>query len=248
MSNIGANIINEIQKLFLKKRTVIFLIATALISFLSAFFISSIQSKLVFISLTVESFPLIILSVITNAFIPLFIFMLAAEVFSGETADKTMKLVLTRPISRFKIFLSKNIAIAVFVAINLVAVLFVTLLAVAVFRFSSLGNVLHIIFSYIIDIVPALVLVTFASCLVQFFKSSNGALISCILTFIGIKVLAIFIKGFNNSIFTTYLNWYTQWSTGGSKLLTHINLLFMLVAYGIIFFTFGFYLFDKKEF
>ncbi|GFP74594.1 ABC transporter permease [Clostridium fungisolvens] len=248
MSNLGANIINEIQKLFLKKRTVIFLIVTALISFLSAFFISAIQSKLVFISLTAESFPLIILSIITNAFIPLFIFMLAAEVFSGETADKTMKLVITRPISRFKIFLSKNIAIAVYVVINLVAVLFVTLLAVAVFRFSSIGNVPHIIFSYIIDIVPALVLVTFASCVVQFFKSSNGALISCILTFIGIKVLAVFIKGVNNSVFTTYLNWYTQWSTGGAKLLTHINLLFMLIAYGIIFFTCGFYLFDKKEF
>jgi hypothetical protein len=247
MNSLGANVINEVQKLFLRKKTIVFLVIMALISFLSAFFISVIQSKLLFISLTAESFPLIILSVITNVFLPLFIFMLASESFSGEIADKTMKLTLTRPISRFKIFLSKNIAIVAYVILNLFVIMLSTLIATVLFRF-SFGSYGLIIISYILDAFPALIVVTFATCIVQFFRSSIGALVSCIFVFIGIKILAIFINGFNNAIFTSYLNWYTQWSSSGIKYLAHINLLFMLIAYGIIFFTIGFYLFDKKEF
>ncbi|MDD7794496.1 ABC transporter permease [Clostridium sp. 'White wine YQ'] len=247
MNSLGANVINEVQKLFLRKKTVVFLVVMALISFLSAFFISVIQSKLFFISLTAENFPLIILSVITNVFLPLFIFMLAAELFSGEIADRTMKLTLTRPIGRFKIFISKNIAIAAYVILNLFVIMISTLIAAVLFRF-SIGSYGLIVISYMLDAIPALIVVTFASCIVQFFRSSIGSLVSCILLFIGVKIVAIFINGFNNAIFTSYLNWYTQWTSGGIKYLAHINLLFMLIAYGIIFFTIGFYLFDKKEF
>ncbi|MDT8716492.1 ABC transporter permease [Clostridium sp. 19966] len=247
MNNLVANTINEIQKLFFKKKTIAFLIAMVLISFLSAFFISSIQSKLVFISLAAESFPLIILSSITNVFLPLFIFMSAAETFSGEVSERTIKLVLTRPINRLKVFISKNAAIAIYSALNLFVIMLTTLLAAFIFKF-SVGNLLNIFLSYALDIVPALVVITFASFMVQFFKSSSGALISCILFFMLLRILAIFIKGVNSAIFTSYLNWYTQWSSGGVKVLAHINLLFMLIAYGIIFFTLGFYLFDKKEF
>jgi len=65
MNNLKANIINEVGKLFLKKKIIVFLIITAIICFLSAFFISSIQEKLVFIAVDSVSFPLMTLSIFT---------------------------------------------------------------------------------------------------------------------------------------------------------------------------------------
>lgn len=247
MDNLKGNVINEIQKLFLKKKIIAFLVIMMIMGFLPGFFISVIQQKVVFIALNSISFPQIILSIITNVFLPLFIFICASELFSGEEGDKTIKLVLTRPISRFKVFLSKNLALFVYVIISLILILIVSTLS-AVLLGLSIDSISKVIFSYLIDIIPALILAIFSTFMVQFFKSSSGALISCILTFIGINILTLFIKGFNNIIFTSYLNWYSHWAADRASFLVNINLLLMLLGYGIIFFTTGFYLFDKKEF
>ncbi|HEY8888967.1 MAG TPA: ABC transporter permease [Clostridium sp.] len=247
MDNLKANIINEVQKLFLKKKITVFLIITAIICFLSAFFISSIQAKLVFVAIDSVSFPLMILWIFTNIFLPLFIFMTVAELFSGEVGDKSLKLVLIRPISRLKIFISKNIAIAIYIIINLIVVFIVSMLSSIFLNGTSSFNILNIMFAYFIDIIPAVVLALFASFIAQFFKSSSGAIITCILAFIAIKGLALFVSGLNNIVFTSYLNWYSLWNIGQSSFLVTINTLFMVLAYGVIFFTLGYYFFDKKE-
>ena len=105
----------------------------------------------------------------------------------------------------------------------------------------------QIIFAYFIDVIPAIVFALLAALIAQFFNSSSGALITCILSYLGIEILSLFIKGFNNIIFTSYLNWYSMWSVGGSSVLRNINTLFMILSYGIIFFTTGYYVFDRKE-
>ncbi|MCB2288577.1 ABC transporter permease [Clostridium sp. CS001] len=247
MNNLTANIINEVQKLFLKKKITVLLILTAIICFLSAFFISTIQAKIVFIAIDSINFPLMALTIFTNIVLPLFIFMAVAELFSGELGDKSLKLILIRPISRLKVFISKNVAIAIYININLLVVFIVSMVSSIVLNGNSSFSVPHIIFAYIIDILPAVVLALFASFIAQFFKSSSGAIITCILSFIGIKALALFINGLNNMVFTSYLNWYSIWSIGQFNFARTINILFMILAYGSIFFTVGYYFFDKKE-
>jgi ABC-2 type transport system permease protein len=247
MNNLNANIINEVQKLFLKKKITILLIITAIICFLSAFFISSIQAKLVFIAVDSISFPLMILAIFTNMFLPLFIFMTVAEVFSGEVGDKSLKLILVRPINRLKIYISKNIAIVIYIIINLTVVLIVSMLSSFLLNGSSSVSIPHIMFAYFIDIIPAVVLALFASFIAQFFKSSSGAIITCILLFIGIKILSLFVNGLNNIVFTSYLNWYSIWTVGQFTFVKTVNTLFMVLSYGGIFFTAGYYFFDKKE-
>jgi ABC-2 type transport system permease protein len=98
-----------------------------------------------------------------------------------------------------------------------------------------------------IDIIPAVVVAILGVFLVQFLKSSSGALITCVLFYIVIRILSLFIAGLNNAIFTSYLNWYSVWYVSGIHLLRTINTFFMILSYGIIFFTVGYYLFDKKE-
>ena len=102
-------------------------------------------------------------------------------------------------------------------------------------------------FAYFIDVVPAVVLALFASFIAQFFKSSNGAIITSILSFIGIKILSLFVSGLNNIAFTSYLNWYSRWTLGQFSFINTINILFMVLSFGVIFFTLGYYIFDKKE-
>lgn len=246
MDNLRANVLNEVRKLFLKKKTSVFLIIMAILSFLTAFFISSIQAKLIFIAISSLSYPLMLLSIFTNVFLPLFVFMTAADLFSNEIADRTLKLVLTMPISRFKIYTSKIIAISIYVILNFFVIFLVSMLS-ALFLNINVASISNVIFGYLVDIIPALILVIFAAFITQFFRSGTAALISCIFIYIGIEALSLFNSVLNNNIFTRYLNWYSLWLSSGTNLLRELNIFLLLLAYGIIFFTAGYYLFDKKE-
>lgn len=246
MDNLRANVLNEVRKLFLKKKTSVFLIIMAILSFLTAFFISSIQAKLIFIAISSLSYPLMLLTIFTNVFLPLFVFMTAADLFSNEIADRTLKLVLTMPISRFKIYTSKIIAISIYVILNFFVIFLVSMLS-ALFLNINVTSISNVIFGYLVDIIPALILVIFAAFITQFFRSGTAALISCIFIYIGIEALSLFSTVFNNNIFTHYLNWYSLWLSSGTNLLRELNIFLLLLAYGIIFFTAGYYLFDKKE-
>lgn len=243
MESLNANMLNELQKLFMKKKTIVFLIIMSAVSFLSALFLSSIRAKLVFIALNSLSFPLMLLSVFTSVFLPLFIFMAASELFSGEVADRTLKLVLTQPISRLKIYISKLSAIAVYILLNLVVIFTVSVIS-AICLHISITNISGILLSYLIDAVPAIILAVFASFIAQFFKSSSAALISCLLIFIALNIFSFFTPSLGNNIFTSYLDWSSIWFSGTTRAL---NLLLLLLSYGIIFFTGGYYLFDRKE-
>lgn len=248
MDVLRANIVNELQKLFLKRKILVLLILVAAACFIPAFFITSIQTRLIFISLSSISFPLMVLSVFTNVFLPFFIFMAASELFAGEVGSKSLKLVLLRPISRFKVFASKNIALSIYIIINLLVVFIVSVLSCVVLnQGSALQNISLITFAYFIDVIPAIILAVFSSFLVQFFRSSTSALTACVLLYIVVRILSLFIGGLNNAVFTSYLNWYSIWHFSGAGFLKAINIFFMILAYGIIFFTLGYYLFDKKE-
>ncbi|MDP4127071.1 MAG: ABC transporter permease [Bacillota bacterium] len=246
MDSLRANVINEARKLFLKKKTSVFLIIIAIMSFITAFFISNIQAKLVFIAISSISYPLMLLAIFTNVFLPLFVFMAASDSFSSEIADRTLKLVLTMPISRFKIYTSKIIAISLYVILNFLVIFLVSMLS-ARFLNINITSISNVVFGYLVDIIPALILVIFAAFITQFFRSGSAALISCIFIFIGIKALSLFNTLLNNNLFTTYLNWYSVWLSSGTNRLRVLNLLLLILSYGIIFFTSGYFLFDKKE-
>ncbi|WP_088228839.1 ABC transporter permease subunit [Desulfosporosinus sp. FKB] len=246
MDSLKANIINEVRKLFLKKKTIVYLVLMAIMSFLTAFFIATIQAKLIFIAVNSFSYPLMLLAIFTNIFLPLFVFMAASDLFSGEVADRTLKLVLTMPVSRFKIYLSKIVAVSIYVILNFILIFLVSMLSAFCLKI-TITSITSVVVGYLADIIPALILVIFASFIAQFFRSGSTALISSIFIFIGIKALSLFNTLLNNNIFTTYLNWYSLWLPNGTNLLRGLNLLLLLLAYGIIFFTVGYYLFDKKE-
>ncbi|MBL2346484.1 ABC transporter permease, partial [Klebsiella pneumoniae] len=71
-------------------------------------------------------------------FIPLLVMIVAIDIVSGERSDGTMKMLLTRPIRRWKILLSKYVTMLFFISLILFLVgLFAYILSGLVFGYSG---------------------------------------------------------------------------------------------------------------
>lgn len=247
MNIIYAGIINETEKLLLKKKTVFFLAVAAIFPVAAMALVKLFQSKLGFFAVTSANYPILILGLFTGLFLPLFIFTAAADLFAGELGQNTLKIALTRPISRFKVFLSKNIAIGLYIIIILGAVL-VTSYISGLFLGGriSLAGLLKDILLYLAAVIPMLALSVIAVFLAQFFKSSTGALTTCIFIYIAAKASALVAPRLTKLTPFAYTDWHMLWlgSLGAGRLL---NILALIVSYIIILFSMGYYLFDQRD-
>lgn len=248
MHSLYANIWNETIKIAYKKKTWFFMIMTFLIPIGAGVLLGNFQSNLGIGAVSSSDYPIMMLSLFTGIFLPLFVFMGAAEQFSGELGDRTLKNLLTRPISRFKVYASKHISLGIYIAAYLVVAMIGSTLS-AFFLNGGLSNVSasDLLVAYGAAFVPLAVLSMTAVLLAQFFSSSSGALTVSILLYIAVKVSAFFFPQVSTYSPTSYLNWHMLW-IGNSMASGQIVSVFMfLLACSILFFTAGFYLFDKKE-
>lgn len=252
MHSLYAGMYNETEKIFIKKKTIFFLVFSALISIGTATLIAIFQSKTGIFAFTLSGFPVLLLGLFTNFLLPLFIFSLAADIFAGEIGDNTMKLALTKPISRFKVFLAKNITLIIFIVVNLALVLVVSLLSGLFVNYNSEqpANILWTFVAYLTAIVPMIAISIFAAFIAQFFKNGSSALTATIFIYLGAKALPFipfFTAKISRAILFSYTDWHTLWlgnSMGAAKL---INIFLLLVAYSLVFFAAGYYLFDRKD-
>ncbi|MBP1992394.1 ABC transporter permease [Paenibacillus eucommiae] len=249
MYSLTASIRNETSKLALKKKTIFFLAMTLLLPVGASLLIANFQSSMGIGAVASREFPIVMLGLFTAVFLPLFVFMGAADQFSGEMADRTMKNVLTRPISRFKVFASKQISLGIYIATFLAAALLASILSSFLLKGSSGfgASMLEWIKAYGAAFLPLLTLSIAAVLLAQFFKSSSGALTTSILLYLTAKLGAIFFPQLAVYSPTSYTDWHVMWL--GSPMATDkiFSVFMFLLACSILFFTVGFYLFDKKE-
>ncbi|MEN6328373.1 MAG: ABC transporter permease subunit, partial [Syntrophomonas sp.] len=174
----------------------------------------------------------------------------ASDIFAGEIAERNLKIVLVRPITRFKVFVSKNMAIGCALIITLAIV----------FLFSSICSIFlgaagreffkglaYAAEAYIVAIVPMISLVAVVSFVAQFFKNSSGALTTSIILYIVLMLLpAVFPQAYT-ILLTSYTNWHVLWlgSTVSSAKLIYAFLI--MLSNCLIFFAAGFYLFDARD-
>ncbi|NEW06993.1 ABC transporter permease [Paenibacillus sp. SYP-B3998] len=248
MHSLTANIWNETIKIASKKKTLFFLAVTMLLPVVAGVLLARFQSGIGIGAINSQDFPIIMLSLFTTIFLPLFVFMGAADVFSGEMGDRTMKITLTRPITRFKVFASKQIALGIYIVLYLLAGLLAATFSALFFQnFGGFSAVTNWLLAYGAAFVPLLALSVVAVCLAQFFSSSSSALTVSILLYLAFKVAAFFIPPIATYSPTAYMDWHMLW-IGSSLAIGKIVSIFMfLAACSILFFTVGFYFFDKKE-
>lgn len=138
-------------------------------------------------------FPMLVLSVVVNTILPLFTALVAIDSFSGEFTQNSMRITLTRPVSRFKIYTAKITSIVLFILGALLLLLVFSLLAGFIFNTNSatLDSLGRTVFSYFVSLLPLTVLALAIALLANIFKSGIAVFFVSILTFLALKVLGV---------------------------------------------------------
>lgn len=249
MNVLYASVRNEVEKLLLKKRTIAFLIISAVIPLAAAAVVSIFQNSIGIIPITANQFPIFILGIFTNIFLPLFIAAAVAEMFPGELEGRTLKIILIRPITRIKVFTSKVICIGAYILLHLGIAFIISNAAILFLQGNDgyLGGFVKEILAYGVSVFPMLAIGIAVICIAQLFKSSGGALTISVLIYIAVSVISRLFPSMSRMVLTSYTDWYQLW-IGTSLLFGRVFSGFVvLLAYSMIFFSIGFYAFDRKE-
>jgi ABC-2 type transport system permease protein len=249
MYNLLANVVNETEKHFWKKKTVFFLLLSALFPLAGAVLIASFQNKLGIASITAADYPILILGLFTSFILPLFVFMMAADSFAGEASANTLKIALLRPISRFKIYASKHISLGIYTVLYLAAAGIASVLSSLFFSVKTgvTQGIFDALLAYAVAALPFIALTCIAVLISQFTRSGSSALIICILIYIGIKAVSFFIPQVSLYSLTSYTDWHVLWLSSSVAVGKLTSIFMFIMACSILCFTAGFYFFDKKE-
>lgn len=244
-----AVVINEIEKILKRKKAVVIIIISFLAIIIGQLIVIGTRSGWGLGVVGGAQFPLLVLDVFNNSILPLFTALAAIDMFTGEFSHNTMKITLTVPASRFKVYLGKITAIAFFILANLLIIMLLGLLMGIIFNPSNgvIAEIPKIIAAYIVSALPmlslALVIVLFANLL----KSSTSVFFIAILVFLACKVLGIVFPKYSTLFITSLLDWYKLWIASSLPFFKLLREFLMMAGYAIIFFTAGFYLFEKKN-
>ncbi|MCX8132182.1 MAG: ABC transporter permease [Clostridia bacterium] len=250
MEALKAGILSEITKLLLKKKSVMLLVFSALIPILSLILVSFFQSGLGINPINAIDFPITVLGYFTGLFLPLFVVMAAADLFSGEIGERTIKIALLRPITRFKVYMSKIISIAIYISVYL-GIVYIVSTVLGLFlegRENILQAILKNFAAYIVAIVPMLLLGIAAAFISQFFKSSSGTLVISVLLFIIIKIAAVAVPDISGLTPISNMDWHLLWLSGSVSISKLFSVFMFMFSYSIIFLASGYLMFERKEF
>jgi len=184
-----------------------------------------------------------------QALIPFLMFMALTDLITVEGADQTMKAIICRPIERWKLYAAKILAVLAYAAVYLGFVFVVSSALTFVFG-KSLGaaDFWAALASYSLTLVPLAVLASFAALIALLGRSGTLTMFVLILSYILLNVLPVFFPVLTEMLFTSYLGWYRLWVgalPGASKL---IHMLVIVMGYGVVFFTAGSLIFERKEY
>ncbi|GAA3408940.1 DUF2705 family protein [Paenibacillus hodogayensis] len=238
---------NETVKLLRQTKTKLAVVLTVLVPVLSALLLGNLPNGVG--SALGRDYPQLMLSLFTAVWLPLFLFMAAAESFSGEYADRTIKLVLLRPVSRARAFASKVLAMFVYLALLLAAVWLVSVAAgLATAPRATIAALGDSLIAYAAAFVAMAAVGTAASFVAQWLRSGVGTLALCVFLYVGAKLLPFFFPASAIWSFLSYTDWHTLWIGEAAAAGKLLQVFVFLLASCIISYTAGWYMFEKKSF
>ncbi|HHY27334.1 MAG TPA: ABC transporter permease subunit [Desulfitobacterium dehalogenans] len=250
MAVFQAALINELEKLRKKKKVVVAVVLSLLVIVVGQLLVMGVRLGFGIRGAGSADFSMLVLSVAINTLLPLFAALVAIDSFSGEFAQNTMRITLTRPVSRFKLFSAKVSAIGIFILANLTLLLVFSLLAGLVFDGDSmtLKGIFQGILSYAVSFIPLFVMALGIVLLANILKSGISVFFVSILCFILFKGLGMFFSQYSGILLTSYFDWYNLWLANSFPFMKILREFLLMLGYAILFFTGAYYLFDKKEF
>jgi len=245
MNAIRIGIINESTKLFKRSKYKMFLIFIGILS-IGLGLISNYTGSLVNISLS--NLPLNILSILTTALIPLVIFMAVADLFAAEQENGIIKAIITRPISRREILISKMISILIYVISVLIITFIISSIMGIFFGRTEVIDIPEIFIAYVVSILPIIPTIFFSILISQLSKSSSSSVMLSVLIYIIIMLSGIIFPKISSMIFISYTNWYKLFIGAQMPIKSILVIVGLLMGYSLVFFSGAYALFEKKEY
>lgn len=246
MSIYFANLKNELQKLSSRKKYFVLALLSIGICLINAaikFLVVRISKGS--IDIGVQNMAMELQGFFLKVWIPFIIFLGAGDLFGAEFQDNSIKALLGRPISRFKIYISKISGIYIMAVLSLFVV-FITSGVLGLATGDGISRFGTAFAAYVLDCIPMFILVLMAVFINQFGKSSTFSMFLCIIVYIASQVGGIFIPSLSGLLFTGYLQWHNL-LMGTVPFLVIIQRLALLAGYGMVFFSGGYYLFLSRE-
>lgn len=249
MAGFKAAFINELEKLYKKKKVIVAASVSLIFIILGQLSVSVLRSGFGVRGVSSMEYPLLVLSVVVNTILPLFTALVTIDSFSGEFSHNTMKITITRPVTRLKFFTAKICAIIIFVLLNLVFVMVFSTLVGMLFNTNSISiqGLMNILISYIVTLVPMTALILTIVLFTNILKSGISVFFVTILLFIIFKGFGILFPSYSSLFFTGTLDWYRLWITTNVSFFKIFRQFIMMCSYDILLFTGAYYLFDKKD-
>lgn len=246
---IKANYLNELYKLAVKKKYIVFLVIAVMICFFKvgvSWAVSAVSKGE--IALRSSNIAMTMLPFFAELYIPLVAFMAVTDLFCTEFHDNTIKSVLMRPIERWKIIVTKLMA-AMTVCAAYYAVLFVfcTLLEF-IFGVPSAGRIGAAFASYMLDIIPLGIVALMTVLVNMITKSTTLAMFLSIVVYAFFKIVYIFGSGIGSMLFSSYMQWHKLWIGVTLPVMALGMKIGILVGWAIILYTVSYILFERKEF
>jgi len=245
MKAIKAGVQNELVKMFSRRKYQVFLVLTGLLSI----GIGSLGGFTKgWIGLSSSNTPLTVLWLVTGFILPLMIAMATADLFTAEQENGSIKAVVTRPVSRISILTSKVLAIVSYTLLLLSVCLVTSLGYGLVFNGIGMSHIAEALIAYAVSIVPMLPITLFAVTVSQLCKNSSSAVMLFVFGYIVIFAAALVFPSISPMLFTSYTGWYKLFIGAGMPITSILNVLTLLVAYTLIFFSISTWIFEKKEY
>lgn len=195
--------------------------------------------------------------------ITIFSIMIAASIISSEFKSGTIKMLLTRPVARWKILLSKLVTtILISLALLLVSFLFSTLLNVLLFGMDNAKNVAVINGQFVYEdeityikfilykFGSLLMMIIFAFMIGSLFSSSTLAVTLSLVIYLMKNTLTMFLAKFKFAKYIWFTNDLSQYNPKDSPIIEDLTLSFSLtvnIVYGIAFLLITFITFIKRD-
>lgn len=198
-----------------------------------------------------------------SSFISLMAVIVAAGIVASEFSQGTIKMLLTRPVRRWKILTSKFLAVAYFSLLLTIFAFVITWIASLIFYDFSGGSILEVKNGQVVEVsyllkavwlnflayLDVLIIASFAFAIGSIFRSNSLAIgISIFLMFTGSQI-SFFLAKYDIVKYILFSHSFTQIGTGQSffeGITTGLSVTVML-AYFILFLVLSFLAFTKRD-
>lgn len=246
---IKANYLNELYKLAVKKKYIVFLVIAVVICFFKvgvSWAISMLSEQQV--ALRSSNFAMTMLPFFAEIYIPLIAFMSVTDLMSTEFHDNTIKALLLRPIKRWEIIVTKLMASVSVCAIYFLVVFLTCTVLEFVFGSPSAARISAAFASYVMDIVPLAVVALMTVMINMLTNSTTLAMFLSILIYAFFKFIYLFGGAWGSMFFAAYMQWHKLWIGVTLPLGALLIKTSILAGWAILLYTVSYILFEKKEF